>query len=147
MRPVLSRGDIAAFLARFANMQLHQNGAAMAACLQLPIAYYLPDRVLVFSSRDKIAERFDAHQAYLKVCRVTRIEARHLDVLDATTDRALVRFEWHYLSETNVTLRRSEVQYVLCRPPGQRDLMLEMVDYNTVAFPQFMHTEFRGGRA
>ena len=123
----------------------------MATHLRFPIPYYLPDRLLVFSSPENIAKRFDAHRAYLQVCRVTTIEARDLRLIDATPDRALVWLEWHYLSATNETLRRSEVQYVLCRDADpaatQGDLKIEMVDYDVVAFPQFMQSEFRGGRA
>lgn len=147
MRPVLSRSDVADFLARLADLQMHHGGAEMAACMTLPIAYYLPDRVLVFSSQEKLAERFDIHRAYLMICRVKRIEARNIEVIDATPDRAFVRLEWHYLSQDHVALRRSEVQYVLRRPSGQSNLRIELVDYSTVAFPKFMQTELQGGRA
>lgn len=147
MRPVLGKDDVAAFLARLADLQMHHSGAEMAEHLLVPIAYYLPDRIVIFSTREKIAARLDAHRAHLYASRVRRIEARGLDLRDATPDRALVRFEWHYLCARGETLRSAQVQYVLCRPGGGPDLKLEMVDYNTIGFAQFMQVEFPGGRA
>lgn len=143
----LGREDIETFLAEFAHLQLHGCGDEMVKRIALPVAYYLPDRVLVFSKPQKLAERFDAHRAYLTVCRVTRIEARGVTILDATPSRALVQLEWHYLSDAGATLRRSHVQYVLSRPATRAALTIELVDYSTVAFPQFMQHPFTGGRA
>lgn len=147
MRPPLSKDDIATFLADFGSLQLSGTGADMAAYLSMPIAYYLPDKVLVFTEPDRIAERFDSHRTYLQVCRVTHIEARALEVLDATSERALIQFEWHYLSAEGATLRRSQVQYVLCRASTPFGFRIELVDYSTIAFPQFMQHPYTSGRA
>ncbi len=147
MRPPLGRDEIKTFLADLAHLQIHGSGRDMVRRMALPLAYYLPDRVLVFSSPDKLADRFDAHSAYLYVCRVTRIEARNLSILDATPNRALVQLDWHYLSCTGDTLRSARVQYVIGRAPIGGGLRLELVDYNTVAFQHFMQRPFTGGRA
>jgi hypothetical protein len=147
MRSPLGRDEIEAFLATLAHLQLDGCGTDMVKLIRLPVAYYLPDRVLVFTKPEKLAERFEAHRAYLTVCRVIRIEARALRILDATPDRALVQLEWHYLSGSGATLRRSRVQYVLARTAAETSLFIELVDYSTVAFPQFMQHPFTGGRA
>lgn len=147
MSPPLTKADIATFLAKFGDLQLNATGADMAACLAMPIAYYLPEKVLIFTEPEKIAERFDTHRTYLQVCRVTQIEIRRLRILDATSERAFAQFEWHYLSAEGKVLRRSEVHYALCRADTPLGLQIELVDYATIAFPQFMQHHSMGGRA
>ena len=147
MRPALGTDDISDFLTALARLHLHGTGDEIVACLSFPIAYYLPEQVLVFTEADKLAERFTAHQAYLKVCRVTTIEARAIKILDATPDRALTQLEWHYLSADGKTLRQSDVQYVLRRAKTEIGFCIELVDYSRLGFPQYLHSPSAQGRA
>lgn len=134
----MKRSEIILFLTTLAEAQLRCGGAGLAKYFQFPIAYYLPERVLVFSRPDVLKARFIAHEAYLKSVGVHRIQPRQVTVLDGTDMRAMIALEWHYLNADGEILRQSQVRYVLCRNEEVGDLQIELVDYSVTAYPEYM---------
>ncbi len=134
----MKRSEVILFLTTIAEAQLRYAGFDMARYFRFPIAYYLPERVLVFSRPDMLKSRYLAHETYLKSVGVHRIRPQNVTILDATEDRAMIALEWQYANADGHVLRQSQVRYVLCRNEVAGDLQIELVDYSVTAYPEYM---------
>lgn len=147
MPSALEKAEIGSFLETVARHQLHGSGHCLARKLSLPIAFLLPEQTFVFNDHDNLARRFDSLQTCLQISGVSKVEPRNLRILDASKRRAFVSLDWHYLDTNGETLRSSQVQYVLKREDDGSDLQIEMADYATLAYPQYMQPPAIVGRA
>lgn len=151
MPSALGKAEIVTFLTTLAGLQFSVSGAVIARCMAIPIAYFLPDRTLVFTDRSKLAQRLDANQTYLQICGVTAVAPCDLHVHDASAERAFVSLTWAYQNAEGDALRHARVQYVLCRarhdPETGADLRIEMVDYTSIAYAHFMRPPLYAGHA
>lgn len=134
----MTRSEIKLFLTAMAETQMRRTGAEMAQLYVLPIAWYLPDRTLVFSSRKVLSAQFDRFRVLLKDAGIQRVEPAHIELLDVTENRAFVDLHWHYCDKNARAKHCSRVRYVLCRDGLAGKMQVEMVDYSVLAFPEFI---------
>lgn len=137
-RSKMKLAELKLFLTSFSDTFIRTHGIGMARYYQLPMAYYTPSNVFVFSKPDLLEQRLKSYRHHLQEHGVVRLVPTKITVVDATPHRALVELVWEYVDGHGDVLRNAEARYVLHRDRTEGDLRIELIDYSRVAFPQFL---------
>ncbi|WP_223423748.1 hypothetical protein [Tateyamaria pelophila] len=108
----------------------------LAHSFSFPMATYVHDGLLVFGAPATLVEALEEYRNMALANGVARLEPRIIAEGIPLNRRTDTWVEWDHLDKDGVCLRTNQVRFVVRRPLGGADPLIEMVDYKVTAFPE-----------